>query len=433
MIIISAEKDSISVETDDLANEISYTSGNTNCTFKITNTKPISILKGNTIQITTSPTVSTRVFESSDPSIATVSSSGLITALAEGNVTVTAYRSTNSFFKDTIQVAVALPDMYSLSVDSPKTILDYMESVTVTNTVSNNGRPVDDAAVTYDLLYSDRITLVPDTVAALGNITNRSVTIQNRNNEGQMKDIVLRVTLVSDSTQIQYVPFNLAYYIAPNYSVVIFTGHQPPNEVEFGDNVFLGRVVYNNGIQDDTKRVTWSLVGIDKISDVPENIAKITFEDSFNQVYVNNYNETGTDTTIYVKVTLDGFPEVTDYYMLNIKSKVIVITKSVDIGRADGAAMLSNTFNGTSTDDTINYQKTINYRSNAIPANEAVTWTLTNFTGGSPATGNSITVQDGFTCTVRAGNAAAGIKLTAKMVSDPTVIDSILIRVKSLL
>lgn len=87
----------------------------------ITNTNT-TVGIGKTLQLNASKTPSyasdTLVWSSSNTSVATVSSSGLVTGVAEGNATITVSSETNSSINDSIQVTVSATDSLSFNLES---------------------------------------------------------------------------------------------------------------------------------------------------------------------------------------------------------------------------------------------------------------------------------------------------------------------------
>ncbi len=414
IVIVSSEKDLYNSATDDLVNKIVFSEGNLNCSFKITNTKPIIILKDQTLQLTTNTNLSTRVFESSNPSIATVDSNGLITGIKEGSVTITAYRSANSYFKDTVQVNITLPDKFTIEINPTSGQMGYDEYTPVKSKVFNNGIEIPDAAVTYSIVGENNLVEINQT-------SNQAAVIHNINKSGESKIIKVRASFNGDASVYANATFNLDYYIAPNYSVVIFTGHQPPHEAAYNEEVFLGKVVYNNGIQEEEHSVIWTLVGEDKVTPVSDTVAKITLEDGFNQIYVHNYNQTGIDTNIYVKAVLDGESSITDYYLIKLISEYVAPpVPAMTITRNDGTEMNTS----RDTDDRIVYGNSQSYKITMTPTQQPVTWSID--LNGADSKMATITTQNGVagTVTIKAIAFAAypkTIYLVAKLVSDPTI------------
>lgn len=424
IVIIVATKDGISPSVDDLINEVA---DGLTCIVSITNSKPMNVLKGSTGQITRSNSKPV-TYVSSDPNIATVSSTGLVTGINEGIAIITVTSVANQALKDTIQVNIALPDNFTISASADKTSLRYDQSAIVTNQVLNNGRNVPDAPVSYAIVYADMKTPVPTSIATIAVQNNREAIVRNVN-RGIPEDVNVKVTLNSDPSITAFIKLSLDYYREPNYNIEIYTGHTPANEVAYNDDIFLGKFIYNNGYQEDNHTVTWSLVQSDQVSPVPASIASITLEDTSNQINVHNNNETGTDANIYVKAVLNGVSGVTAYYALKVVSKIVVIQKSVTI--ASTTTESPYTAYPPATNDSIIYGKTKSYTVKTTPANEPVTWKMTYETG-TASTYGKIQSQTATSCTVLAGpyQTKTGIvRLTATLVSDPTIKQDYLIRI----
>lgn len=420
MAIITADKDAISTANDDLVNDIA---GGLTCSVRIRNIKPINILQGNTVQLSLS-TDQPVTYTTSDPNIVTVSNTGLITGKGEGTAIVTVARVSNPDLYDTVQVNITLPDKFTIISTSSTTSLEYDKTATITNKVLKNSIEVPDA-VTHSLVYADKQTVVPSTVATLTTSSNRSVIVRNVNKTGVLESIFVKVTLNSDPTVVEYVPISLAYYIGPNYRITITSNHVTPNSVAYNEQIHLERIIYNNNVQEDGHSVTWTLVGADQITPVPNTIATMNV-DLNNELDVHNYNETGKDTDIYVKATMNGDHPVTAYYALKVVSQVV--QKTITISPTTTATPFTGT---PPADDRIPFSSTKNYVRKVNTGAESVTWKLTTEAGG---TTNYATLQNTFgdstTVVARSRTTPAGLViLTATLNSDPNIQQTYRIRI----
>ncbi|WDF52328.1 Ig-like domain-containing protein [Paenibacillus sp. KACC 21273] len=413
---ITAKVDQIS-SSDDLFNNVA---NGLDC--KVTITSPLNnalLVIGDTSFVQyKAPSSAKIIFSSDNSSVATINSSGLITALSAGTAKIKAQIINNEMFQDSITIHVKIPDKFTIEVSADKTSLEYNESSTIKSTVYNNGIPVKDADVTYQVVYANMTTEVSTDVAQLGNITNQMATLLNVN-KGIPEDVYIKVTLNSNSTIYGYVPMHLNYYVPNNYGVMIYTGHDPAHELVYNDTMFLGKFVYNNGKQEDNRKVNWSLVANDKVTDIPLSIASIIEEDSFNQIYVKNTNITGSDVTFYIKAVLQEDNSVIDYYEVVAHSEMI--KKSISI----------------SGNTTITSAKTDTWNVTVSPKQEDVTWSL--FADDKTSTTNkaTITSQTGTSVTLKAATVSSSIpqgyfQLKATLKSDSTIYTFYRIQLKSL-
>lgn len=414
---ITADVDLIDTATDDLINDVA---GGKACAVTITAPPNHTLLvTGNTSQIEyKAPTGTSIVFSSSNPSVATVNGSGLITAISAGITTIKAQVANNDRFQDSIVINVKIPDEFTIEVSTDKTTLEYNDSSTIKNTVYNNGVSIPDAVVSYQVVYANMTTEVSTDIAQLGNITNRTATLLNVN-KGIPEDIYVKVILQSDSTIYGYTPIHLNYYAPNHYTVMIYTGHDPAHELVYNDKMFLGKFVYNNGKQEDNHKVNWSLVASDKVTDIPLSIASIIEEDSANQINVKNNNTTGADVIFYVKAVLQDDTSVVDYY--EVKAHSNVVQKAITI----------------SGNTTITSEKTGTWTSTVNPNQEDVTWSL--FADDQSSATNKATIQSftGTSVTLKAATVSTSVpagyfQLKATLKSDNSIVTWYRIQLKSL-
>jgi len=346
-----------------------------------------------------------------------VSTTGLVTGIEEGEVTLTATSTVNESLKDTIKVNIALPDKFTIKAKVDKTSIKYDEATTITSEALNNGKLTPTAATTYSLVHSDLQTPVLDSIATIAKISEREAIVRNTNKGTSLENIKVKVIIDADPNTATYVDLVLNHYIEPAYSIQIFTEHVPANEIAYNDQMFLGKFIFNNEVQEDGHTVTWSLVGSDQLTPVPATIAEVTVEDTANQIYVRSNNETGVDADIYVKATLNGEHVVSGYYAVKAKTKYIA--PAMQITRSNGTAMDMS----RQTNDKMVYGYSQSYKVTMSPTQQSVTWSIDlNGTSSKMAT---ITAQNGTegTVTIKAIDFAPyprTIYLVAKVIADPT-------------
>lgn len=157
IMILSCEKDLIST-TDDVVNNIA---GALSCPIDITNTDT-NLTVGVTLQLDYTSTNDVPVtFTSSNPSIATVSATGLVTGISEGVVTISMSNSTNSAITDVVTITVEdipIVKTVSISVNSaPITELKVSQSKTYTANVYE-GDVLLSEDVTWNLYEDDQVS-----------------------------------------------------------------------------------------------------------------------------------------------------------------------------------------------------------------------------------------------------------------------------------
>lgn len=250
---ITADVDSIDTATDDLINDVA---GGKACTVTI-NTPDSLMESSQTLQLDyTAPANQTVLFESSKPSVATINTSGLITAIAEGTTTIKATLANNPQFTDSITVTVKLKDNYKINVTTDKSSLLYNELANISVQVLNNGVATTQESITYSLVYANMTTPVPSSIVELVNIQNRTVNVHNINT-GIPEDIYLKVTLNKDTSVIGFVPLHLDYY-RPVAKTITISG---------SDNIYSQRTgTWTSTVNPNQEDVTWSLFADDQTS-----------------------------------------------------------------------------------------------------------------------------------------------------------------------
>lgn len=208
LIYLTLEEDVIDAARDNLIDRVAdYYNNQHVYTLEIDNGNTLSITEGSTVQlqvvvkdngaIVDSPTLS---FVSSDTSVATVNTSGLVSGLLSGTVTVTCSLANNITANDSVSITVAaLPvDNYSIAITSTSTTPNEIKSgsnKTYTAVVSNNGTTVTKDC-TFSLFADDGVSST--TLATITSQTATSCTVKNNNStSGYVK---LRCTLVDDTS-----------------------------------------------------------------------------------------------------------------------------------------------------------------------------------------------------------------------------------------
>ncbi|WP_322922153.1 Ig-like domain-containing protein [Paenibacillus campi] len=244
---ITADVDLIDSATDDLINDVADGKA---CTVTI-NTPADSLMESSqTLQLDyTAPANQTVLFESSKPSVATINTSGLITAIAEGKTTIKATLANNPQFTDSITVTVKLKDNYKINVTTDKSSLLYNESANITVQVLNNGVATTQESITFSLVYANMTTPVPTTIVELVNIQNRTVNVHNINT-GIPEDIYLKVTLNKDTSIIGFIPLHLDYY-RPVAKTITISGSSTITSQATG--------TWTSKVNPNQEDVTWSL------------------------------------------------------------------------------------------------------------------------------------------------------------------------------
>lgn len=163
----------------------------------------LTILNGDTISLNTSQTLQlscelrnngvlvenpTITYQSSDPLIASINSSGVITALQTGIVTITA---TSSGVSDSLIVTVEeVPvNNYSIEFVNPSTSIYQGQSKTYTCVVYNNGIEVIGKPVTWNISNTSLVTITSST----------DTTCTIKGSSSNLGYVILRCTLVEDA------------------------------------------------------------------------------------------------------------------------------------------------------------------------------------------------------------------------------------------
>lgn len=261
ILILTCEKDSIDSVKDDVVNGIA---DGLSCHVDITN-EPTTLMIGNTLQLAWTSTNNAPVtFTSSNNSIAIVSATGLVTGVAEGSFTVTVSNSTNGFIYDTLSISVYAPEVYTMSLYSTGDTHDlaYNEQITVNKHVYLNGASATDKTATYSLVYADKNTEVPSTIATISVDSNNIATITNVNT-GIPESIYVKAVLDADNSIVDYYALNLANQVVVTKTITI-----TPNSATYVD-ITKGAsagVTFTATVSSGAEDCGWAIFADDKVS-----------------------------------------------------------------------------------------------------------------------------------------------------------------------
>jgi len=260
---LSCDKDQINKDLDDVPNGIA---GGKACPVDITN-PATSILIGNTLQLAWTSTNSVPVvFESSSPSIATVSVTGLVTGISEGTCSIKVSNATNGFIYDTVAITVYAPEVYTMNLYNSTNDHDlvYGESIVIDKHVYLNGSTVSQS-VTYSLVYSDQTTAVPSTLATISVDGSNVATVTNANTGTAAESIYVKAVLDIDNTVVSYYALTLDFQVAVSKSITI-----TPNSATYVDIVINKNKVFTanvySGTVESPEDVAWQIFADDMVS-----------------------------------------------------------------------------------------------------------------------------------------------------------------------
>ena len=175
-------------------------------TITINNAQPIGITAGNTVQLSTTVKdngtvieTKTVTYESENSQIATVDSSGLVTAVAEGTVNIVAKLSDDPTVTQTASVVVAQtpPASYSITLSGNAT-LKVGFARTVTATIYAGTAAVSDKSVTWSIRNEDGSSTVK---ATLSEQTGTTCKVQC-DNEDYIDEVIYVVATLQDDSSV---------------------------------------------------------------------------------------------------------------------------------------------------------------------------------------------------------------------------------------
>jgi hypothetical protein len=184
LITLTVEESEIDPSKDNINERIADYHGNTaNFTIQIVNAEDISVPVSGSVQLSAEVRDNGVLvnkgltWESSDTSIATVDSTGLVSTISSGSVIISAKLSSNPVIQDTISLSVqTVPqDNYSLSVVET-TIVNVNSSKTFNSVVKNNGVPVTGTQVQWSIFADDGVSST--TKAAITSFNDTQCTLR---------------------------------------------------------------------------------------------------------------------------------------------------------------------------------------------------------------------------------------------------------------
>jgi hypothetical protein len=213
LIYFELEEFDINPASDNVALRIADYVGNIpNYTLKILNGSNLSIRAGQTYQLNVEVrnngvlTTKPLTFTSSNPSIATVSSTGLVTTIANGEVVITVALADNPSINQTVDIVVQLVTTNNYTVSILGDDFIYCNtSKTYNEQVKNNG-VVDNTRFVQWYLYDDS-GVNPTTLATISfqSTTQCTLTANNKNQKGfvKLKAVVIGNPTVIDVKRIE--------------------------------------------------------------------------------------------------------------------------------------------------------------------------------------------------------------------------------------
>jgi hypothetical protein len=213
LIYFELEEFDINPASDNVVLRIADYVGNIpNYTLKILNGSNLSIRAGQTYQLNVEVrnngvlTTKSLTFTSSNPSIATVSSTGLVTTIANGEVVITVALADNPSINQTVDIVVQLVTTNNYTVSILGDDFIYCNtSKTYNEQVKNNG-VVDNTRFVQWYLYDDS-GVNPTTLATISfqSTTQCTLTANNKNQKGfvKLKAVVIGNPTVIDVKRIE--------------------------------------------------------------------------------------------------------------------------------------------------------------------------------------------------------------------------------------
>jgi hypothetical protein len=203
IVTLTCDKDQLDA-TDDLINEIA---GGLACIVEITNTQPIEIYQGSTLQLTWNSNNAPVVFESSDESIAAVDLNGLVTGVSVGQVAITIKNASNAMISDSATVnVIEVPVAYTINITSTSTTpseIKQGQSKTYNVEVYNDSILISDGSqpVTWQLFADDQVSST--NLALITSQSGSSCTVKNNNSTSGY--VQLKATLQSDHSIVAWI------------------------------------------------------------------------------------------------------------------------------------------------------------------------------------------------------------------------------------
>lgn len=180
--ILTCERDQINPATDDIEHNIA---NGLACPINVINPEPLMVNVSETLQIDWTSTYDAPVvFVSSDNTIATVDAQGLVTGIAEGDVTITVTSASNGYIFDNVRVSVVdVPDTKTINItysNPDQQSGDYYYIYYGGNgTFTANVLPIDEP-VKFEL-YADNKTSAVDTSKLTQVVNGNTIKITAKN------------------------------------------------------------------------------------------------------------------------------------------------------------------------------------------------------------------------------------------------------------
>ncbi|MGN7168471.1 Ig-like domain-containing protein [Paenibacillus cellulositrophicus] len=311
MMILTCEKDSINTSTDDVVNSIA---DGLSCHVDIIN-EPSFVMIGNTLQLSWTSTNNAPVtFTSSNNEIATVSATGLVTGIAEGTCTITVSNSTNGFIFDTVSISIFTPEVYTMNLynSGDKHSLAYNEQIIIDKHVYLNGASVTDKTVTYSLVYADKNTAVPPTIATISVDSGNVATITNTNT-GIDEYIYVKAVLDTDNSIVDYYALTLAHQVAVVKTITL--SPMSDTYVDITSTVSSGKT-FTATVSTGAEDCGWEIFADDKVS--PPNTAVYqVLSQTTSTIQIKGLKATN---YIQLKCYLLSDPSVVTWQRIRIKS-----------------------------------------------------------------------------------------------------------------
>jgi len=170
---------------------------NSDATLNASDTLTLDVVCTDNSVIVTSPTIT---YSSSDITIATVSTSGVVTCIAEGIAVITAtFNSVSDTLNLTVQSAT-IPDNYTVSITGASTV-KLNSNITLTSTIYNNGVEDGSKSVVWTFSNQDGSSNVYCTLVSS---TGSSITLKVTSNSSYINKYVVVRGSKSDDALIYY-------------------------------------------------------------------------------------------------------------------------------------------------------------------------------------------------------------------------------------
>lgn len=174
----------------------------------VVNKQPVGVVTGETMQLilvgtdngATAETLPDLICTSSDEAIATVTNTGLITGITDGEtvITCTIAEYSDISVQVNIMVAPTVPDSYSVIISGKSTIKVGGSEYEYTAMIYKNGTVVTDKPVVWSISNSDDSSIARATILSCTNTSCNVIANNNKENIG--KTVILKAVLSDDSS-----------------------------------------------------------------------------------------------------------------------------------------------------------------------------------------------------------------------------------------